>query len=208
MSVVHASPLLDNISLDQPMSGKGSFGQATAWAVVPLAVLSYLCQLLAMRYFNSEILTFKGHGNLLPDGARTGTDSSLRRVSTNSVKQFRESAEKDATAPTKPSGSSQKKAKQKLELAWLTESLQPPPLEEAHAPSLPTLENLPESAEGGEEGNHTVDVETRPALSRAGSRASSRRTSRMSSLTSYTSQTSLSSDPSVAVGENVAGNAV
>jgi len=204
MSAVHASPLLDNITLDQPMSHKGSFGQATAWAVVPLAVLGYLCQLLAMRYFNSEILTFKGHGNVLPDGARTGTDSSLRRVSTSSVKQLRESVEKDPSAPAKPSGVSEKKAKQKLELAWLTEPLQPPPLTEAHAPSLPALENLPEA----EAGNHAVEVSPRPAVSRQGSRASSRRISRMSSLTSYTSQTSLSSDPSVAAGENAAGYAV
>eukprot|EP00930_Biecheleria_cincta_P039601 TRINITY_DN27203_c0_g1_i1.p1 TRINITY_DN27203_c0_g1~~TRINITY_DN27203_c0_g1_i1.p1 ORF type:complete len:3112 (-),score=539.42 TRINITY_DN27203_c0_g1_i1:137-9322(-) len=208
MSAVHASPLLDNITLDQPRSDKGSFGEATAWAVVPLAVLAYLCQLLAMRYFNSEILTFKGHGNLLPDGVRTGTDSSLRRVSTNVVKRLRESAEKDPTVPTKPSGGSEKKVKQKLKMSWLTEPLQPPPLLEAHSPSLPALENLPESEERGEASNLAVDAEPLPALSRGGSRASSRRTSHLSSLTSYTSQTSLSSDPSLAADENAAGTMV
>eukprot|EP00931_Biecheleriopsis_adriatica_P028267 TRINITY_DN1687_c0_g3_i1.p1 TRINITY_DN1687_c0_g3~~TRINITY_DN1687_c0_g3_i1.p1 ORF type:complete len:3167 (-),score=584.59 TRINITY_DN1687_c0_g3_i1:97-8973(-) len=100
----HASPLSDNKTLDQPVSGKGSLGEATVWAVVPLALAGYACQLIALRYFNGDILTFKGHGNVLPDGSRTGTSSSMRRISTYEIKQKRRSAMKGSkkilTEPT------------------------------------------------------------------------------------------------------------
>lgn len=82
------SPLVDTKTLDRPISGKGSLGEATAWAVVPLAVLAYIFQLVAWRYFNGGILTFKGHGNLLPDGQRTGKNSSIHRISAKEVKQL------------------------------------------------------------------------------------------------------------------------
>eukprot|EP00913_Durusdinium_trenchii_P021564 g20264.t1 len=77
-----ASNLYDNANLEIPVSGKGSFNEATFWAVVPMAAMSYACQIMAMRYFNDDILTFKGHGNLLPDGSRTGTDSHMVSVAT------------------------------------------------------------------------------------------------------------------------------
>ena len=136
------SPLLHNKTLDRPISGKGSLGEAIAWAVVPLAVGSYIFQLLAWKYFNGGILTFKGraklfhlgiprkrdgkgrkgleascrqkprisgssqtqdmswwqkklirksllpigHGNILPDGSRTGTSSSIKRISAKEIK--------------------------------------------------------------------------------------------------------------------------
>eukprot|EP00442_Polarella_glacialis_P024641 CAMPEP_0115122638 /NCGR_PEP_ID=MMETSP0227-20121206/46955_1 /TAXON_ID=89957 /ORGANISM="Polarella glacialis, Strain CCMP 1383" /LENGTH=3177 /DNA_ID=CAMNT_0002524635 /DNA_START=126 /DNA_END=9659 /DNA_ORIENTATION=+ len=84
-----SSPLYDNITLDQPVTAKGSLGEATAWAVIPLALVSYFFQLLAFRYFNCDILTYKGHGNRLPDGSVTGTNSSIRRISVASVKRLR-----------------------------------------------------------------------------------------------------------------------
>jgi hypothetical protein len=77
---------VDTKTLDRPISGKGSLGEATAWAVVPLAALAYLFQLLAWRYFNGGILTFKGHGNILPDGSKTGTASTIHRISAKEIK--------------------------------------------------------------------------------------------------------------------------
>lgn len=88
----NASNLYDNANLDVPVSGKGSFSDATFWAVVPLAAASYVFQLMAMRYFNNDILTFKGHGNLLPDGCRTGSDSHMEAVPTWKVKRLRKAA--------------------------------------------------------------------------------------------------------------------
>uniref|UniRef100_A0A7S0AQ78 Uncharacterized protein n=1 Tax=Pyrodinium bahamense TaxID=73915 RepID=A0A7S0AQ78_9DINO len=91
-SACGSSPLEDTVTLDQPVTAKGSFGEATAWAVVPMAAASYLCQLLAMRYFNGDILTFKGHGCKMPDGTQCGTGSSTRRVSVSSVRKKLKSA--------------------------------------------------------------------------------------------------------------------
>ena len=88
LMTTRTSPLVDTKTLDRPISGKGSLGEATAWAVVPLAALGYVFQLLAWRYFNGGILTFKGHGNILPDGSRTGTSSTLHRISAKEIKQL------------------------------------------------------------------------------------------------------------------------
>ena len=88
LMTTRTSPLVDTKTLDRPISGKGSLGEATAWAVVPLAALGYVFQLLAWRYFNGGILTFKGHGNILPDGSRTGTNSTLHRISAKEIKQL------------------------------------------------------------------------------------------------------------------------
>ena len=49
-AATRTSPLTDTKTLDRPISGKGSLGEATAWAVVPLALASYIFQLLAWRY--------------------------------------------------------------------------------------------------------------------------------------------------------------
>ena len=88
MAMTRTSPLVDTKTLDRPISGKGSLGEATAWAVVPLAVMAYFFQLLAWRYFNGDILTFKGHGNILPDGSRTGAASYMKRISATETKQL------------------------------------------------------------------------------------------------------------------------
>jgi len=92
LAFANASNLYDNANLDTPVSSKGSFSEATFWAVVPLASLSYVFQLAAMRYFNNDILTFKGHGNLLPDGSKTGADSQMESVATWKVKRLRKAA--------------------------------------------------------------------------------------------------------------------
>ena len=85
-TATRTSPLTDTKTLDRPISGKGSLGEATAWAVMPLAVASYIFQLLAWKYFNGDILTFKGHGNVLPDGSITGTESTIQRIPAAEVK--------------------------------------------------------------------------------------------------------------------------
>ena len=47
--IARASNLYDNANLDQPVSdSKGSFNEATFWAVVPLAGLGYAFQIAAM----------------------------------------------------------------------------------------------------------------------------------------------------------------
>lgn len=93
-TATRTSPLTDTKTLDRPISGKGSLGEATAWAVMPLAVASYIFQLLAWKYFNGDILTFKGHGNVLPDGSITGTESTIQRIPAAEVKKKRKAAQK------------------------------------------------------------------------------------------------------------------
>lgn len=98
MAACKASPF-DRITLDHSVSGKGSLGEAILWAVVPLASVSYLLQLISLRYFNADILTFKGHGNMLADGSRTGTSSSTRRVSISALKRMRRAVERSSPGP-------------------------------------------------------------------------------------------------------------
>jgi len=85
-SACGSSPLEDTVTLDRPVTGKGSLGEATFWAIVPLAAASYLFQLLAVHYFNADILTFKGHGCKMPDGTPC-SNSSTRRVSVSALRK-------------------------------------------------------------------------------------------------------------------------
>ncbi|CAJ1396524.1 unnamed protein product [Effrenium voratum] len=132
-----SSNLYDKFSLDKPVSAKGSFSEATFWAVVPLASLSYILQILAMRYFNNDILTFKGHGNLLPDGTRTGAGSQMEAVPTKQVKRRRKAALKPQVQEKK-----KKKEKKKHDFSALLANGQLPvldtiPAEEPRAASEP-----------------------------------------------------------------------
>jgi len=43
--------------------------------------------LLAWRWFNGDILTFRGHGGLLPDGSRWGSSATTIKVSVAAVKR-------------------------------------------------------------------------------------------------------------------------
>eukprot|EP00930_Biecheleria_cincta_P048555 TRINITY_DN3383_c0_g1_i4.p1 TRINITY_DN3383_c0_g1~~TRINITY_DN3383_c0_g1_i4.p1 ORF type:complete len:3154 (-),score=464.15 TRINITY_DN3383_c0_g1_i4:294-9755(-) len=102
-AAVSTSPLYDSMTLDRPVvPGKGSLGNATVWAVAPFAILSYIFQLIAWRYYNCDILTYKGHGNLLPDGKRTGTSSAMRAIPVQNVKHKRRAAMRN------PNGSAKK----------------------------------------------------------------------------------------------------
>lgn len=90
-------------SFDPPVDGSSSYNQAIAWAVIPLACMSYIFQLIASRYFNCDILTYKGHGNLLPDGTRTGTSSVQHRISAREMQRLASQATaetEDAEVPT------------------------------------------------------------------------------------------------------------
>eukprot|EP00933_Yihiella_yeosuensis_P051203 TRINITY_DN49073_c0_g1_i1.p1 TRINITY_DN49073_c0_g1~~TRINITY_DN49073_c0_g1_i1.p1 ORF type:complete len:1642 (-),score=335.01 TRINITY_DN49073_c0_g1_i1:196-4806(-) len=174
----NASPIVDNNTLDQPISGKGSLGEATAWAVMPLAIASYLCQILAFKYFNQDILTFKGHGNILPDGTRTGTSSSMRRLSVAAVKRLRKSAMKGSSA-------SAKKISDAIEDVENSPARNEASLHGNQAPKDVALETIvpSELREENPDGDHSSRT---PVLL---SRASSRHLSRRTSMTSYTSMT-------------------
>jgi len=92
MAMVGASPL-NRVTLDRPASGAiGSLGDAIVWAVGPLAGASYLLQLATIWFYNGDILTFKGHGNMLPDGSRTGASATMRSVSISNLKRIRRAA--------------------------------------------------------------------------------------------------------------------
>lgn len=115
------SPLVDTKTLDRPISGKGSLGEATAWAVVPLAALAYLFQLLAWRYFNGGILTFKGHGNILPDGSKTGTASTIHRISAKEIKRKRQAAQHVAISEAPPAVASEAAPAAELDITGVIE---------------------------------------------------------------------------------------
>jgi len=96
MTACGASPLHDTKTLDRTSPEGGSLGTAVAWAVVPLASAAYVLQLVTLRYFNNDILTFKGRGSTLPDGTRCGLSSSTRQVAVSVVLRKRRAAERAA----------------------------------------------------------------------------------------------------------------
>ncbi|CAJ1437222.1 unnamed protein product, partial [Effrenium voratum] len=182
-----SSNLYDKFSLDKPVSAKGSFSEATFWAVVPLASLSYILQILAMRYFNNDILTFKGHGNLLPDGTRTGAGSQMEAVPTKQVKRRRKAALKPQVQEKK-----KKKEKKKHDFSALLANGQ-----------LPVLDTIPAEPSRPRANARTpleaVQEVASPSISQAGSPQSRTIRSGVSSnYTSYTSQTSDQSEESAA----------
>eukprot|EP00931_Biecheleriopsis_adriatica_P028266 TRINITY_DN1687_c0_g2_i5.p1 TRINITY_DN1687_c0_g2~~TRINITY_DN1687_c0_g2_i5.p1 ORF type:complete len:3114 (-),score=646.00 TRINITY_DN1687_c0_g2_i5:69-8834(-) len=197
-AAVRASPLHDNITLDAPMSGKGSFGEATAWAVVPIAALSYVFQLMAMRYFNDDILTFKGHGNLLPDGTRTGSSSSMRAIPTGQVKRLRKAALKEQRESKARRSQEREDVNLLAEqgqvsrqgmLSIAFEDLQPSGLQAQPQEPPQEVESIAAQRDSQEGPENSARL-----LVRAASRASSRRSRAATSITSYTSQTSFTSD--------------
>eukprot|EP00449_Zooxanthella_nutricula_P002788 CAMPEP_0198512060 /NCGR_PEP_ID=MMETSP1462-20131121/15198_1 /TAXON_ID=1333877 /ORGANISM="Brandtodinium nutriculum, Strain RCC3387" /LENGTH=494 /DNA_ID=CAMNT_0044241455 /DNA_START=10 /DNA_END=1490 /DNA_ORIENTATION=- len=87
VAVVNTSPF-QRVTLDKPVSHSGSLGEAVFWAVVPLTLAAYFFQLVTLRYFNSDILTYRGHGNLLPTGAATGASSTMHRVPITALRRM------------------------------------------------------------------------------------------------------------------------
>jgi len=90
MAACGASPLdsFTKASLDKPATGRGSMGEAVGFVVIPLLLASYALRLLAFRYFNGDVLTFKGHGAVLPDGTCSGIGHSTVRVKTKTLKRL------------------------------------------------------------------------------------------------------------------------
>jgi hypothetical protein len=87
------SPLQDTQTLVH-FTDRGSLGEAVFWAVVPLASMAYLFQLLAMRYFNVDTLSYKGHGDRAADGSQFGTCVDSKRLSVYEMQRKRDLAEK------------------------------------------------------------------------------------------------------------------
>jgi len=202
---VNASPLNDNFTLEKPVSGKGSLGEAVGWSVIPLAALSYLFQLWAMGYFNCDILTFKGHGNILPDGTRTGNASSLRSVATWKVKKLRKAALKDSKAPVMSV-----KPPRHEDFSAIAESIaaSPPPTTSEPAggvllghEQVILADGMKEDQEENTDGNPEEVPEGRRLPQPPSSRVSSKAFSRKTSMTSYTSQTSNVTDRSKVIEE-------
>lgn len=64
------SPVYSRTIHNHPETHLPTLQKYTLFAVWPLALLAYLCQLAAWRRFNREVLTYKGHGNLMSDGQK------------------------------------------------------------------------------------------------------------------------------------------
>jgi len=73
----------------QSTASRGSMGQAVASAVLPLAAAAYAFQLLAMRYFNADTVSYKGHGSRQADGNEFGTEVSSVRLVVKEMKRKR-----------------------------------------------------------------------------------------------------------------------
>lgn len=54
-------------------------GEMSLWAVLPPAFAGYVCQVLAVLFFNEDVLTFKGHGCYLADGSEGDLCTSMRK---------------------------------------------------------------------------------------------------------------------------------
>lgn len=85
------SPLRDTISLDRPLD-KGSLAEATFWAVGPLSAIAYLFQLMALRYFNADTISYKGHGSVTAEGLPFGTAVTTHRICISDIQRKRRRA--------------------------------------------------------------------------------------------------------------------
>lgn len=75
------SPVYDSLTPDHAQVEIESLEKATLWSTWPLAIGAWILQLCAFRYFNFEVLTYKGHGDMMPDGKRFGPGSEAHRLS-------------------------------------------------------------------------------------------------------------------------------
>ena len=85
-------PLLKSHDTLQLSTSGVSMGQAIAWSVMPLSAGAYLFQLLAMRFFNADTLSYKGHGAWTAEGNEFGSDVSTVRISVKEMKRKRRKA--------------------------------------------------------------------------------------------------------------------
>lgn len=84
--------LLDSFDTLQISTSGGSMGQAIAWSVMPLSAAAYIFQLLALRYFNSDTLSYKGHGAWTAEGQYFGSDVMTKRISVKEMNRKRRRA--------------------------------------------------------------------------------------------------------------------
>eukprot|EP00435_Cladocopium_sp_Y103_P017767 s270_g4.t1 len=73
--------LLNSFDTLQISTSGGTKGQAIAWSVMPLSCAAYVFQLLALRYFNSDTLSYKGHGAWTAEGHHFGSEVTTQRIS-------------------------------------------------------------------------------------------------------------------------------
>lgn len=82
------SPVYDEYSPQDPQGDPKSLAKATFLVVWPLGLIGFGLQLVAFRYFNYEVPTYKGHGNWMPDGSNFGPGSETVKVT--SVRQLQQ----------------------------------------------------------------------------------------------------------------------
>jgi len=83
------SPIYSGSVENSPETHLPTLQLATLLAAWPLALLSYAVQMMAWKYFNKEVLTYKGHGNLMPDGTKGWAASETAFVSSRVISGLR-----------------------------------------------------------------------------------------------------------------------
>jgi len=68
------SPTWSQLVPNSPETNLAALQKATLVSAIPLALCAYGVQVMARQYFCGEVLTYKGHGHLMPDG-EPGWDS-------------------------------------------------------------------------------------------------------------------------------------
>mmetsp|Transcript_661 Transcript_661/g.1560 ORF Transcript_661/g.1560 Transcript_661/m.1560 type:complete len:293 (-) Transcript_661:168-1046(-) len=64
------SPTWSGLVPWHPETSLATYQKAVMVSVWPAAILAYVAQIMAWRYFLPEVLTYKGHGNLMPNGVK------------------------------------------------------------------------------------------------------------------------------------------
>jgi len=115
------SPTYSKLVPDSPETNVSDLQAASLAAVWPLALLSYAAQILAWKYFLPEVLTYKGHGNLMPDGQKGWEHSTSKFIPAKDISVLRTGQ----TAVDRDGNDSDSDESTESEDATETESLQP-----------------------------------------------------------------------------------
>jgi len=79
------SPTWSSLVANNPETNLETLQKGTMAAVWPFAILAYIAQVWAWKYFNQEVLTYKGHGHLMPDGTPGWVTGSTAFVSSAEI---------------------------------------------------------------------------------------------------------------------------
>jgi len=90
------SPVFSRFVPNHPEVNPENLQQATMAAVWPLALIAWGLQIYAGRFFLMEVLTYKGHGNQMPDGSQPWPES--RTVCVGSPSRGKKSRRKSKEA--------------------------------------------------------------------------------------------------------------